>query len=476
MNSFFQTLGRRAADRRGMRRGSLRPRRSAVPALESLEERCVPSTLSGFVFNDLNNNGVMATGEAGIAGATVTLTGTNNLNQKVNLTTQTDSTGAYSFANLAAGTYALKESAPSGYLLGTPSAGSQGGTASGSTLTGIVLGPTDTATDYDFGNLATANGWSAVQSNFNGTAIAAGSTVWFSSVFKVSGVGSTPVTLNVTNQTISFTANGSATTLSVPNSTITIDPAATTATTTFDAATNSWQTTLPTQFSGNAYLGGVELAAPNGLPGGINPVTWQGQFTTDTAGISVNWQWAAAVYTNFSTDYNALNVKPVDDNHLSQYQNSDHAGTPEAFTKFVTGGARGGGGSNFTGSLSPTVTVKVPVQQTPPPPPPSSSLSGYVFLNGSGEGGVTVTLAEVNSQGQTVTFTTTTQANGSYTFSGLQPGSYTISESPPLGITESSASAGSAGGSTLPSGAVSVGLSGGTNGTDYDFFNIFSGS
>ena len=37
----------------------------------------------------------------------------------------------------------------------------------------------------------------------------------------------------------------------------------------------------------------------------------------------------AAVYYKFSTNYGSLGVKPVDDNKASQYQNSDHAGTPE---------------------------------------------------------------------------------------------------------------------------------------------------
>jgi len=59
-------------------------------------------------------------------------------------------------------------------------------------------------------------------------------------------------------------------------------------------------------------------------------------------------------YTSFDTDYNALGVKPVDDNKASQYQNSDHAGTPENFKMFVIGGATGGGGSNYTGSYSAT--------------------------------------------------------------------------------------------------------------------------
>jgi hypothetical protein len=79
------------------------------------------------------------------------------------------------------------------------------------------------------------------------------------------------------------------------------------------------------------------------------------------------WQWGAAAYSKFDStpgvpgfqaaDYVALNVKPVDDNNLSQYKNSDHAGTPEGYTNYVIGGARGGGGSNFTGSWSGTISV-----------------------------------------------------------------------------------------------------------------------
>jgi hypothetical protein len=66
------------------------------------------------------------------------------------------------------------------------------------------------------------------------------------------------------------------------------------------------------------------------------------------------------VYTNFSSNYNALGVKPTDDNDASIYHNSDHAGTPENFKPFVIGGARGGGGSNYTGSYSGTGGITCP--------------------------------------------------------------------------------------------------------------------
>jgi len=191
-------------------------------------------------------------------------------------------------------------------------------------------------------------------SNFNGTAIAAGSSIWFSSVFKVNGLGSAPAHLYVTSQHIAFTANGVSYDLPVPDGIVTITPGSTTASTTFDS-NGRWETSIPAQFSGNAFLSGLAWTVPVNLAGGIHPVTWYGTFTSDTTGLSVNWVWAAAVYTQLSASYNAFHVKPVDDSHLKS--NSDHAGTPEAFKAYVVGGARGGGGSNYTGSLSGTVAV-----------------------------------------------------------------------------------------------------------------------
>jgi hypothetical protein len=107
--------------------------------------------------------------------------------------------------------------------------------------------------------------------------------------------------------------------------------------------------------SGNQFLSAVAFQVPaGGLPGGIKNVDWSGRFYSATPGLDMQWQWGAAVYTSFNTNYNALGVKPVDDNSTSIYHNSDHAGTPENYKSSVTGGATGGGGSNYTGSLSGT--------------------------------------------------------------------------------------------------------------------------
>jgi hypothetical protein len=443
----------------------------ATPTLEALEDRSVPSTLSGVAYNDANNNGSPDAGEAVLSSVKVTLTGTDSQNHSVNLTATTGADGTYSFANLEPGTYSVRAAAASGYVSGLASAGSAGGTGGFGSISGISLGFSD-ATGNDFGQLARAAGWSAIASNFNGNSIQAGDTLWFSSVFKASNLGSGTVTLHVTGQTVRFSAGGTNYVVPVPDSTIVLSPTATTASTTFDSSSNSWVTTLPKSFSGNAFLGGVALPLGVTLPGGINPVVWQGQFTSDTPGVSINWQWAAAVYSYFGSDPTTFEVKPVDDNHLSQYQNSDHAGTPETFASFVLGGARGGGGSNFTGSYSATTTV------TPGGQPQSQlgTLRGNIGVyldDGSFVGpAVNVTLYLYDSSGNLVG-QTMTDGQGNYKFIDLAAGTYTIA------TTADSSSAGTVNGTT-PDGQGGVGfdtisgisLGAGQNGVNYDFIQI----
>ena len=155
--------------------------------------------------------------------------------------------------------------------------------------------------------------FSLISSNFNGTSMAAGNYIWFNSVFNISGLGASPVNIFMQDAVIRFSANSTNYNLAVPDAHIVFNPIQSPATTGF---TTRWETaTQSSGLSGNTYLNGLSYLVPaGGLPGGINPVTFEGNFYTDTAGVSINWQWAAAVYTTFSTNYNALGVKPIDDN------------------------------------------------------------------------------------------------------------------------------------------------------------------
>jgi hypothetical protein len=324
---------------------------------------------------------------------------------------------------------------------------------------------------------------SVISSNFNGTAIPAGDTIWFNSVMKVSGLGSAPVMVFVKAASVDFTDKlGTNYHVPMPDAVITFSPVASTATTTFDAATNAWNTTVPTGLGGNTFLDGVALPLPGGLPGGTNPVQFTADFTTDTPGIKINWQWAAAAYSQFGTDPAGLGVKPVDSNSASAYHNSDHAGTPENFKPFVLGGARGGGGSNFTGSYSATKLVFPEVNSSVQAP---VSISGHVFGGITGTtplAGVTLTLTGTDINNNVVTMTAVTDTFGAYAFGALgdlPAGSYTITETVPPGYEFSSASAGTVNSATdgVASGnsITQIALNPGDDGINYDFFNVLAG-
>src|SRR5450759_2870433 len=215
---------------------------------------------------------------------------------------------------------------------------------------------------------------SSIELSFSPTPIAEGNVIWFHSAMRVDGLGPDPATIFLSNSTISFAANGTNYRLPVADAAITFDPGVTAATTSFDAASNRWITVVPSSLSGRAFVSGLAFPVPaGGLPEDVGAVTWSSEFSTDTPGVSAQWQWAAAVYTTFSADYNGLGVKPVDGGPASQganlrvkqdnggvagaSQDFDSVGKPMNLEFFVTAGARGEGGSDFTGSFGAAARV-----------------------------------------------------------------------------------------------------------------------
>jgi hypothetical protein len=116
-----------------------------------------------------------------------------------------------------------------------------------------------------------------------------------------------------------------------------------------------------------------------------------------------------------------------------------------------------------------------------------SSLSGYVYndANGnrvfdtgdSGIADVLVTLTGVDSQGNAVNVSAWTNASGFYIFSGLNAGTYTLTETTPAGFTADAANVGSLGG-TAPdfNDLASILVPAGSIGRNYDFGNVTSSS
>jgi hypothetical protein len=96
----------------------------------------IPASLAGGKFVDSNQNGMRDPGEPPVGGVIITLTGTNDLGQPVNVQTVTAADGSYSFTGLRPGTYTLTETPPINFIIGAPHLGSLGGTI----VTNVVMG------------------------------------------------------------------------------------------------------------------------------------------------------------------------------------------------------------------------------------------------------------------------------------------------------------------------------------------------
>ena len=82
---------------------------------------------------------LIADPEAGIAGVTVTLSGSNDLGNIAPVTVQTSAAGVYSFLNLRPGTYAITETSPAGYFDGKDTVGTQGGAVGNDAFNSIAI-------------------------------------------------------------------------------------------------------------------------------------------------------------------------------------------------------------------------------------------------------------------------------------------------------------------------------------------------
>jgi subtilisin-like proprotein convertase family protein len=133
-------------------------------ALEPCEPRfLLASTLRGFVWNDLDGDGVKETGEPALAGWTVYLDANHNNHLDTSERTTTSGTdGAYVFDNLAAGNYLIGMVQKTGWRQTFPFAPPTGGAA-------LVTGPAapddamtaglNLARQYDPALLDSAQGW-----------------------------------------------------------------------------------------------------------------------------------------------------------------------------------------------------------------------------------------------------------------------------------------------------------------------------
>lgn len=207
------------------------------------------------------------------------------------------------------------------------------------------------------------NALSCIEADFENDGIKKSNIVWFSSVIKIPSCSyNGPVTVHIFDQSIELAIDGTNITLQVPEAFITLSNGVTTSTTTF---TNGvWITLTKRGLSGNIFAAAVAWQVPFDLNNNnytwsnknwhdkdewlckrrrVNSATWCARFAVDNPNVVVQWQWSAAVHTSFTNDYNALCVKPCDDNNHSNWKDSDHAGACENYKKYAIKGARSKG-------------------------------------------------------------------------------------------------------------------------------------
>ncbi len=111
----------------------------------------IPSSLAGFVYFDVDNDGQKDAGESPITGVTLTLTGTDVNSAAVNRTVVTGDDGSYKFDNLAPGNYTITETQPGILVDGKEQVGSQGGTSTTNDKIVVTVASGTNGTGNNFG-------------------------------------------------------------------------------------------------------------------------------------------------------------------------------------------------------------------------------------------------------------------------------------------------------------------------------------
>jgi hypothetical protein len=323
---------------------------------------CASGGVCGTVFNDTNNNGVQDTGETGIGNVTVSVCQLCDGSDTISRLTGPD--GFYSIF-VPGGTTTVSVLIPEGMQASPPNVGDDAfdsdGVPNGNGLSvASGLAANGTATDFGFFTQTTAlactipaaseiispTSWNRFTVPFGAAPVA-----WVHAQFKPNGVSAaTPATVQFTD--VSFVLNGIK--YPMPDGVVNFDPnAPSTSTTTFSGTPGTtsarWTTTInPNFISDENFLVGAAIPVGPAIAGG-GQATIRFTTQTDDAALSFSWQWSAAVYTFWPTDWNQAMIQAYHGSGL-------HADTPTntQVQKSLIQGPRGGGGSNFTGSWSAT--------------------------------------------------------------------------------------------------------------------------
>ena len=481
-----------------------------TPGTITMPFTTTPASITGYVYEDLNKDGVKQADEKGIPGATVTLTGTDEDGNKVELTTNSDANGFYQFVNLVPGAYSVKETQPANYKDGKDSLGT-GATKAGNNDTNdvfadITLSAGDKAGNYNFG-----------EEHINIPGTISGNVYEDKNNDGVKGVGENPIpgtTLTLTgtdvdgnpvNLTTTTDENGNYTFKDVPpgkDYTITetqpdgyldgkVAPGTAGGTSGVNvikgislgengsSTGNNFGELKPVSIAGTVYDDANKDGKQNNGEKGI-PNTEVKLTGVDKDGKQVNLTTTTDENGNYSFKnlvpgkYTVTETQPQgwDDGKDSLGTGATDAGTlsNDKATDVVLNSGDSAAGYNFAEN-APT-----PPQEKP------ASISGTVYddanKNGkrdAGEKGIpnaTVTLTGKDKNGKDVNLTVITDKDGHYSFKGLTPGTYSVTETQPQGWEDGKDSLGtgvSKPGTLGNDKVTEIAVAAGESGVDYNF-------
>ena len=433
------------------------------------------AAISGFVYCDDNNNGVKEVGEVGLGGVTVTLTGTNDQGVITPISVLTNADGSYSFGDLRPGTYTVTETTqPADKLDGKDTAGNTPGSVAGDeVISNIVLGAGTQSIDNNFGEIKPGSISGFVYCDTNNDGVKDSGEL---------GLGGVTVTLTGTNDQGAITPISVLTNVDGSYSFGDLRPGTYTVTETTQPAgkLDGKDTAGTAPVGGAAGTAGNEVISAIVLPAGgasvnnnfgeIKPAVISGFVYCDDnnngiqesgevglAGVTVtltgsNDQGAItpiSVLTNADGSYSFTGLRPgtytvtettQPAGKLDGKETAGSTGGNTTVNEVISGVTVGSGqtssGNNF-GEIKP------------------GSISGFVYCDTNndgvkdggevGLGGVTVTLTGSNDQGAITPISVLTNADGSYSFGDLRPGTYTVTETTqPAGKLDGQDTAGTA--------------------------------
>jgi protocatechuate 3,4-dioxygenase beta subunit len=429
-----------------------------------------PSTITGTVFNDANADGIKETGDSGLANQIVSLLSGST----VIATTTTTSTGTYSFAGVAPGSYTVSVTAAAGDTFSTagssPTLTDSTVSSTGSEIVTVASGVTGGGTPTTIVNLSAdpSNpnaGTSSGAATYNPVLVTLGPGTYSASVIGTAQGGAynaytiyAPSASNnaYTDSQWSVNANGTIQTegsvggfnseTSAESAYNSLAPIDFTLTSTETVAFYVDDSAFP-YFADDS--GGVSLA--------INQIS---EPTGSTVAVNAGEYAPSTITGTVFNDANADGIKETGDSGLAGQTVSLLSGSTVIATTTTTST----GTYSFAGVAPGSYTVSVtklagdtfstagivPVTATSGSATTANigeydggkgTITSTVFLDGLADGtyhagdpgveGVTVKLLS----GSTVVATTTTTSNGTYTFTGVTPGSYTVDVVAPAGMS-----------------------------------------